>query len=115
MPWISLDDLLDVILHALTDPELSGAVNAVAPRVVRNREFTGTLGRILRRPTALRVPGTVLRAAGGQMAEEMLLGSLRVEPEALRRAGHRFRHPELEGALRHLLGRTASRRIGRIS
>ncbi len=114
MPWISLDDLLDVILHALTDPELSGAVNAVAPRVVRNREFTATLGRVLRRPTALRVPETVLRAAGGRMAEEMLLGSLRVEPEALRRAGHRFRHPELEGALRHLLGRTASRRIGRI-
>lgn len=108
MPWIALDDLLDVILHSLADPDLSGAANAVAPRPVRNREFAETLARVLRRPAALRVPAPVLGTAGGQMARELLLASLRVEPAALEEAGHRYRHPELEGALRHLMGRTAT-------
>lgn len=108
MAWIALDDLLDVILHSLADPDLSGSVNAVAPRPVRNREFAETLARVLRRPAAFRVPAPMLGRVGGQMARELLLASLRVEPAALEEANHRYRHPELEGALRHLLGRMAT-------
>lgn len=104
--WIALDDVLDVILRALVDGELEGSLNAVAPEPVRNREFTGTLAAVLSRRAFLRVPEVALRTVGGQMAQELLLGSVRARPARLLEAGHAFRHPTLEEALRHVLGRT---------
>lgn len=104
MSWIAIDDLLDIILRGATDDSLSGPVNAVAPQAVTNGEFSRTLARVLRRPCIFRVPGVVLRLALGEAADEMLLGGARVEPAKLLAEGHRYRHPNLEGALRHLLG-----------
>ena len=104
MPWVAIDDLVRAIRFALDTGTLTGAVNAVAPRPVRNREFTDTLGQVLGRPTVLPVPPLALKAAlGGQMAEEMLLGGARVIPRALDEAGFSFAYPELEGALRHVV------------
>jgi uncharacterized protein len=105
MSWITLDDLLGVILQALTTASLRGAVNAVAPTPITNSEFTRVLGRVLRRPTLFSVPAAAARAAFGEMADEMLLASTRVAPARLRESGYRFRHPQLEAALRHTLGR----------
>lgn len=105
MPWVSLDDLLGAILHALHDDAVAGPVNVVAPGEVTNARFTRTLGRVLGRPTVFRVPGSVLRAVAGEMAKEMLLASVRARPEALEEAGFDFVHPTLEEALRFELGR----------
>jgi NAD dependent epimerase/dehydratase family enzyme len=105
MSWIALDDLLGVIHHAIDRTDLAGPVNAAAPEPVTNAEFTKTLGRVLRRPTIARVPAFVLRLAYGEMAEATLLSSIRVRAERLLASGYRFRFPELEGALRHVLGR----------
>jgi hypothetical protein len=104
MSWITRDDLLAVILHALRTETLRGPVNAVAPSPVTNAEFTRALGRILVRPTLFPVPAFAARLVLGQMGEELLLASARVEPARLRATGFRFRFPELEGALRYLLG-----------
>jgi uncharacterized protein (TIGR01777 family) len=103
MSWIDLDDLVAVILHAMDDGDLDGAVNAVAPEPVTNREFTRTLGRVLHRPTILPAPAFALRLLLGEMAEELFLASTRAVPARLRRHGFTFRHPQLEGALRHRL------------
>jgi len=103
--WIEIDDLVAVILHALTDERLRGPVNAVAPNPVTNREYTKTLGRVLRRPTMLPLPAFVARLAFGEMADAVLLAGARVQPKRLQAAGYRFRFPQLEGALRHLLGK----------
>ena len=105
MSWIALDDLLKVILHALADDELHGAVNATAPAPVSNREFTKTLGRVLRRPTIVPMPAFAARLAFGEMADALLLSSARVVPKRLTQAGFEFAYPSLEGALRHVLGR----------
>ncbi len=105
--WIALDDLLGVLTHLLVTETLQGPVNAVAPNPVTNAEFTRTLGRVLGRPTLLGMPAAAARAMFGEMADEMLLASTRVVPERLLASGYRFRHPDLEGALRHLLGRPA--------
>ena len=70
-----------------------------------NRAFTRTLGRVLRRPTFIPVPAAVLRLMLGEMADELLLASARVLPTALLDTGYEFRYPELEGALRHALGK----------
>jgi uncharacterized protein (TIGR01777 family) len=105
MSWIALDDVTAAILHALMTETLRGPVNAVAPQAITNREFTKTLGRVLGRPTLFPMPACAARLAFGQMADELLLASQRVEPAKLLASGYRFRFPDLESALRHLLGK----------
>lgn len=105
MSWIALDDLLDVVYRAVVDERVRGPLNAVASEPVTNATFTATLARVLRRPAFLPAPAFALRLALGEMAQPLLLASTRVVPAGLLALGHRFRHPDLEGALRHLLGR----------
>jgi uncharacterized protein len=106
LAWIGLDDLLDVYLRAVLDAGLSGPVNAVAPEPVRNEDYTRALASVLHRPALLPVPGFGPRLLLGQEgAREIAQASQYVRPERLIRAGHEFRQPELEGALRHLFGR----------
>jgi uncharacterized protein (TIGR01777 family) len=103
MSWITLDDVIGVIDFALTNDELHGPVNVVAPQPVTNLEFTKALGHALSRPTILPAPVFALRLAFGEMADALLLSSARVEPLRLKEAGYVFQYPELEGALSHLL------------
>ena len=103
MSWITLDDATGVIGRALTDETLRGPVHVATPQPVTNREFTKTLGRALRRPALFPLPAFAARLALGEMADALLLSSQRVEPAKLVASGHRFRFPELDGALRHLL------------
>jgi uncharacterized protein len=102
MSWISLDDVVGAIGHALVTDRLTGAANAVAPSPVTNAAFTKALGRVLHRPTVLAVPAPVLRVALGEFAGE-LLSSVRVLQRRLAQSGYEFRHPELEPALGDLL------------
>lgn len=105
LSWIGIDDLADVYLRVLVDPALSGPVNAVAPDPVRNLDYTRTLGKVLRRPTIVSVPGFGPRLLlGAEGARELAEASQRVRPDALLAAGHTFRNARLEPALRHLLG-----------
>ena len=105
MSWISLDDAAGAIHHALITDSLQGPVNNVAPHPVTNREFTKTLGRVLRRPTLFPLPSFGLRLIFGRdMANELFLSSTRVEPARLLETGYTFQYPELESALRHVLG-----------
>jgi uncharacterized protein len=106
LPWIGIDDLLDIYLRAITDPELAGPVNAVAPDDARNAEYARTLGRVLGRPAVLPVPAAAPRLLlGAEGARELAEASQRVRPAVLTKAGHPFRYPGLDGALRHVLGR----------
>ncbi|HEX2095486.1 MAG TPA: TIGR01777 family oxidoreductase [Longimicrobiaceae bacterium] len=105
MSWLTLDDVVEAVRFLLRTEGLSGPVNVAAPHPVTNEEFTRTLGRVLGRPTLFPVPAAALRLALGQMAEETVLASQRVVPRKLLDAGFAFRHPELEGALRAVLGR----------
>ena len=103
--WIGIDDLVDVFGRALVDQRMAGPVNAVAPHPVRNDEYAKTLARVLHRPALVPVPGFGPRLLlGGEGASELVEASQRVVPQRLLDAGHAFRHPELEGCLRHQLG-----------
>lgn len=104
MSWIALDDCAAAIQHALVTDSLHGPVNIVGPVPVTNYDFTKTLGRILRRPTALPMPAFAARLAFGEMADELLLSSARVEPRKLQESGFHFRHRGVEDALRSALG-----------
>jgi uncharacterized protein (TIGR01777 family) len=105
MSWITPDDLGAMYLRAVLDPTWRGAFNAVAPTAVTNAEFTATMARVLRRPAVFPVPAAVLKLIFGEMAEETLLASTRAVPDRAARAGFVWRQPELETALRHVVGR----------
>jgi len=105
LSWISLEDIAGAFLHALTDDDLQGPVNAVAPNPVTNAEFTATLARVLHRPAVVHVPAFAPRLVLGEFADEVLLVSQRARPARLQETGYRFQFPELEPALRHTLGR----------
>ena len=101
MPWIHVDDLRAALLHAATCTELSGPVNAAAPDVVRNSEFTRQLAAELGRPAFFPAPALALRLVLGEFAS-VLLASQRVVPAGLLASGFQFRHPALAGALKDL-------------
>jgi uncharacterized protein (TIGR01777 family) len=107
MSWITLEDTLGVLRRCLTDERLEGPVNTVAPHPVTNREFTKTLGKVLGRPTLFPLPAFAAKMVLGEMADEMLLASVRAVPKKLEQLDYPFRYPELEPALRHLLKRPA--------
>jgi uncharacterized protein len=105
LSWIGIDDLVDVYHRGLWDADLSGPVNAVAAEPVRNVDYTRTLAHVLHRPALLPVPPLGPRLLlGEQGARELACASQRVLPARLQQADHRFRRPDLEQTLRHLLG-----------
>jgi uncharacterized protein (TIGR01777 family) len=103
MSWITLADAVAAIEHAINEGSLRGPVNVVTPNPVTNRDFTKTLGEVLRRPTFFPLPAFAARWAFGEMADALLLASARVEPRRLLATGFSFRHAELDAALRALL------------
>ena len=103
--WIAIDDVVGAISQAILSDALHGPVNAVAPNPVTNREFTNTLGRVLGRPTIFPLPAFAAHLVMGEMADELLLASTRVEPKRLLATGYEFKFPQLAGALRHVLGK----------
>ena len=105
MSWITPDDLCAMYLRAVLDATWRGAYNAVAPGPVTNAEFTAVLASVLHRPAIFPVPAAMLKLIFGEMAEETLMASTRAVPERVQRAEFRWRHAELESALRHVLGR----------
>jgi uncharacterized protein len=105
MSWIALDDAMGAIYHAMATPTLVDEVNVVAPHPDTNHSFAKTLGKVLMRPAILPAPAFALRLALGEMADALLLTSTRVQPHELESTGYQFRFPDLEPALRHMLGR----------
>jgi uncharacterized protein len=105
MSWIALDDAIGAIHHCLCGEQVRGPVNVAAPGPVTNADFTRTLARVLRRPAVILLPAFAARLLFGEMADALLLASTRVVPARLQASGYRFRFPDLESALRHLLGR----------
>jgi uncharacterized protein (TIGR01777 family) len=101
MSWVARDELASIIEFALRSESLSGAVNAVSPKALRNAEFAATAVKALGPKSAGSMPALLVRLLLGEMGEEFVLASRRVQPAKLLAAGYRFRFPELEQALRH--------------
>ncbi|MEM6386257.1 MAG: TIGR01777 family oxidoreductase [Pseudomonadota bacterium] len=111
MPWIAYDDMIRVIAFAMADERLEGPVNAVAPRPVRNEEFTAALARALHRPAFLRFPAWLIGLLG-DMGRETMLGGQRVVPEVLTRHGFVFEHTSIQPMLARITGAAVSAQRG---
>jgi len=100
--WIHRADLVDLLCHALENPQISGAINGTAPHPVRQKDFATTMGKVLRRPAFLPGPAFAIRLAVGEFSCE-LLSSKKVLPKAALAAGFEFTYPELQPALENIL------------
>jgi len=101
--WIQIADFISGVRHVLENDRLAGPVNMTAPNPATNAEFTETLATVLKRPAKLAIPSFVAKLAFGELAEETMLSSTRVEPTKFMGSGFKFRHHELKDALEHLL------------
>jgi uncharacterized protein (TIGR01777 family) len=102
MSWIHIDDLCGMILHALRDETVSGAVNGVAPGACTNKDFSKALGRALSRPAFFPVPPFMLKLMFGEVAT-VLTASQRCVPERALKSGYAFKYADIDGALRAIL------------
>ena len=102
--WIHIDDLCRMFIHALESPDIRGIYNAVAPHPATNKNFVETISRVLGGPHLIApVPAFLLRTGMGEMAD-VILNSNRVSAKKIQTTGFEFRFPELEQALKDLLG-----------
>jgi uncharacterized protein (TIGR01777 family) len=101
--WIGLNDLVRIISFCLENEAISGAVNAVSPNAMTNYDFTKAVGAVLHRPTIFPMPAFAARLALGEMADDLLLSSIRVEPHKLQSLGFQFAQPDLTSCLKHEL------------
>jgi hypothetical protein len=104
MSWIDVQDMVGAIHHILKNEPLRGPVNMVAPAPATNAEFAKTLAGVLGRPAIFPMPAFAVKLAFGEMGEELLLGSQKVEPGKLMASGYPFRHRELRASLEGLVG-----------
>lgn len=103
--WIAVDDLVRMIGFILNTESIRGPVNAVSIEPVTNREWTETLGRLLHRPTFMRMPAFLVRLLFGEPGNEVLLASERAVPKKITDAGFDFMYPTPESALRTYLNK----------
>jgi uncharacterized protein (TIGR01777 family) len=97
--WVTIDDVVRAFVYALDNPAISGAYNVAAPNPVTNAQFTKSLGKAMHRPTFLPAPKFALKTVAGEMADEMLLASQRIDSTKIDAAGFEFLDTELDPAL----------------
>jgi len=101
--WIHRLDWIEIVRWIVATSSVAGPVNATSPHPVTNREFARSLGRAMRRPSLLPVPGFALKIAVGEFAESLLTGQ-RVIPARAQQEGYHFRYPDLQQAFRGIFG-----------
>jgi len=106
MSWIHIQDWIGAVHHILKNDLLQGPVNMVGPKPVTNAEFTKTLASELHRPAIFPVPEFAAKLLFGQMADEVLISSQRVEPARLVTSGYPFQFSDLAKALENCLARS---------
>ncbi|XQQ07712.1 MAG: TIGR01777 family oxidoreductase [Leptolyngbya sp. IPPAS B-1204] len=103
--WIHIDDLVNLILRALTEPTMEGVLNATAPEPVRMAELCHTLGQILHRPSWLPVPAAALELLLGDAAKVVLEGQ-QVLPKRTQAIGFTYQYPTVKQALQDIVQST---------
>jgi hypothetical protein len=104
-PWVAMEDVIGSLYHAIVEESVIGPFNVVAPQCVTNAEFTHAFARVLQRPAIAPVKPVMLRALSGEMADALMLASVRVLPQKLKQTGYQFAYGELAPALKHMLGK----------
>lgn len=108
MPWVHLDDVVGIMLHAASNADVSGPINATAPTPTTNLQFTKALGRALGRPTIFPMPAIMLRLIVGQFAD-IVLSSQNITPRVAQQTGYSFQYADIDSALQEIVARSEAR------
>lgn len=100
--WIDREDLVSLIVQALTDDQMQGTFNATSPNPVTMKQMTDTLGSVMGRPAWMPVPGFALELLLGEGAKVVLEGQ-KVLPKATQKSGFEFQYPELKESLQRFV------------
>ncbi|MDQ7825236.1 MAG: TIGR01777 family oxidoreductase [Candidatus Eremiobacteraeota bacterium] len=103
MAWIHREDLVEAILFLMAGERHEGIFNLASPEPLTMHDFAAKLGKVMGRPSLMRVPPAAVRAVFGEMGEETILASQRVYPEKLSASGFTFRYPAIERALEAII------------
>jgi uncharacterized protein (TIGR01777 family) len=101
-PWIHINDIVGIYLHAIDNESISGAVNAASPGIVRMKEFATAFGKVLHRPALFPIPKIAVKILKGGLGN-YVTDSQKVIPNKLIRNGYKFKFEKLEDALRNLM------------
>jgi uncharacterized protein (TIGR01777 family) len=104
LPWIHLSDEVGILVWALDTESVSGVVNGTAPKPVTNKEWSKALGRALHRPAVLPIPGVAVEVKFGREFGKVAQGGQRVLPKRTEELGYGFKYPQIDAALRNLVG-----------
>jgi len=99
--WIHRDDLVEIIIYALKNAQITGALNATAPKAVTNADFTIAFAKAIKRPAFLPVPAAALILVFGDGATVLLDGQ-RVVPHKAEINQFTFQYPDIDTALRQI-------------
>jgi uncharacterized protein (TIGR01777 family) len=102
MPWVHIDDMVEIIIYAMQN-DITGPINCTAPQPVTNKEFSKTLGKVLRRPAVAPMPAVAVKLLFGQMGDELMVQGQCVIPQKLQQQGFEFKYSDLQSALGQLL------------
>ena len=103
MPWIHIDDLCRMFVHMLTNKQIAGTFNAVAPEHISNIELTKNIAKRLNRPLILpNIPKFVMSLLFGEMASILLYGS-RVSSTKIQNQGFQFTYGNINSALKNAI------------
>ena len=98
-PWIHIDDMVGIFMHALENEKVTGVLNGVAPKICTNKEFTRSLASVLHRPAFFQMPAFFLNAVYGPTRASMVLEGQNVTPKLTLESGYKYSYPSLDGAL----------------
>lgn len=103
-PWIHIDDIVGIYIHAIDNVNLNGPINAASPEIVRMKDFAKTFGKVLKRPSVFPVPKIAMKIVAGEVADYAVM-SQRTSVDKILNTGYKFRFENLEDALKDLLNR----------
>ena len=103
-PWIHISDIVGIYKHVITNPNVSGVLNGVAPEPATNMDFTQAFAKALNRPAFFPVPGFMMQLVFGEQRAKVILQGQKVIPERTLKSGYEFEYPDLQSACRQLAG-----------
>jgi hypothetical protein len=100
--WIHREDLVNLIIQALTSANMEGVFNATAPNPVRMAELAQTMGELMQRPSWLPVPSFALESLLGEGAMVVLEGQ-QVLPNRTQSSDFNYQYSTVKQALKEIL------------
>uniref|UniRef100_A0A1B0FHI3 Nucleoside-diphosphate sugar epimerase n=1 Tax=Glossina morsitans morsitans TaxID=37546 RepID=A0A1B0FHI3_GLOMM len=98
LPWIHLEDLCRLIQYCIENKKIKGPVNAVAPEIITNEEFSKTFASTFNRPCVFNMGEAMIKFLYGDERSPLLLSGAKIHPDKVSSTGFQFQYPTVKAA-----------------